>query len=72
MLVNGIPTDIGTFDLYTLMEQIRKEVLPQSTLPSHGNAGPLRYTSVLGMRISMGVDFSRHEDCLSDIWLSCQ
>lgn len=28
MLVNGIPTDIGTFDLYTLMEQIRKEVHP--------------------------------------------
>lgn len=26
MLVNGIPTDMGNFDLYTLMEQIRKEV----------------------------------------------
>lgn len=28
MLVNGIPTDMGNFDLYTLMEQIRKEVTP--------------------------------------------
>lgn len=28
MLVNGIPTDISTFDLYTLMEQVRKEVHP--------------------------------------------
>lgn len=26
MLVNGIPADIGNFDLYSLMEQIRKEV----------------------------------------------
>ncbi|BDA49281.1 UDP-glucose:glycoprotein glucosyltransferase 1 [Coccomyxa sp. Obi] len=26
MLVNGIPTDMGNFDLYSLMEQIRKEV----------------------------------------------
>ncbi len=32
MLVNGIPTDIGTFDLYTLMEQIRKEVSRPSFL----------------------------------------
>lgn len=32
MLVNGIPADIANFDLYALLEQIRKEV--RHTMPS--------------------------------------
>lgn len=35
MLVNGIPTDMGNFDLYSLMEQVRKEVTLSFATPLH-------------------------------------
>ena len=35
MLVNGIPTDMGNFDLYSLMEQVRKEVTLCFAAPLH-------------------------------------